>query len=158
MKYIITFISFLLATLVLSAYTLVKSDTPEKLIGKWEEVSSEYEIVTKHDSTSEGLTKEQMSEICSDLVIHQAEYWHFVNTNTLNLHKPNDANEDVVWNIKGRGNILELQHSDAVSEDYQIVQLDDDNLVIHLSFDLQIKGIVKMTFKKVKEDYYATKL
>jgi len=43
-------------------------------------------------------------------------------------------------------------------EDFQVHELTKDRLVIYFNFDLQIRGIVKMTFKKVEDNTYAQKI
>ena len=76
----------------------------------------------------------------------RAEKWQFNPDGTLQLHGNKD--EVLNWTIKGRGHILELTHVDGRVEDYQIEMLDDRLMVVYFSFDLQIRGIVKMTFLK----------
>ena len=134
--------------------------TEELIVGKWEEVSWKYEKVEGH-SDPYWLTEiddRQKFEISQGLIIHQAEVWEFDRNRNLKLFGANLSEEKVNWKVKGRGNILELQHENLVLEDYQIQEITEDSLVIHFNSDLQVRGIVKMTFKKVEEGRYAQKI
>jgi hypothetical protein len=133
-------------------------DPQQLLVGTWQEVGWEYEKLDKSGSLMSGLQTMQFSEICPDMMIHQAEYWRFDKDRTLRLQQGNEEKEMLRWNIKGMGNILELKHGDQKIESYKVKEISEDSLVIHFSFDLQVRGIVKMTFKKVKEEVYAQKI
>lgn len=128
------------------------------LVGKWQEVGWEYEKLDKSGSIISGLQAMQFSEICPDIMVHQAEYWMFDKDRTLSLRQGNEEKKLLHWNIKGMGNILELKHGGTKIESYKMKEISEDSLVIHFSFDLQVRGIVKMTFKKVKEPVYAQKI
>lgn len=146
---------------VMSFLILSKGRSTEELIvGKWEEVSWKYEKV-EAQSDPYWLTEiddKQKFEISQGLIIHQAEVWEFDRNRNLKLFGINLSEEKVNWKVKGRGNILELQHENLVLEDYQIQEITEDSLVIHFNSDLQVRGIVKMTFKKVEGGRYAQKI
>lgn len=147
--------------LTMSVAVISKGGSTEELIvGKWEEVSWKYEKVEGH-SDPYWLTEiddKQKYEISQGLIIHQAEVWEFDKDRNLKLIGGNQQEEKVNWKVKGRGNVLELQHENLVLEDYQIQEITEDSLVIHFNSDLQVRGIVKMTFRKVEEGKYAQKI
>lgn len=146
--------------LLCSCVILIREESPEQLlVGKWQEVSWEIERVNsedvKNNAESVGWQKQ---EICGDMIIHDAEIWEFDTKKQLTLTKQDDSVEKLKWNVKGRGHILELKHSDKKIEDFQVHELTKDTLVIYFNFDLQVRGIVKMTFKKVEDNSYAQKI
>lgn len=145
----------LVFTITTASFTVARNEvTPEQqLLGQWQEVSSEYRVINITDSLNgnKTLTGPLKNELFNNLIIHQAELWQFTNGHTLSLHKNNEEKDETVkWHIKGRGHILAIQHSDNVIEDYQIAKLTDDILELYINIDLQVKGIVKLTFKKIK--------
>jgi hypothetical protein len=139
---------------------LTRESGPEnELIGSWQEVSWEYAKVNHSGGLTDfSVEDSQREEIVRNLIIHKAEKWSFTPDHHLELLTEQGKVEDLVWNVKGRGHILELQHSDLGLEDYQIQELTGDSLVIHFSFDLQMRGIVKMTFKRSSAEEYAQKI
>ena len=92
------------------------------------------------------------------MIIHRAETWQFGPDRRLTFLENGKVSEDLKWSIKGRGHILELQHKNAIVEDYQVVDISEDELVVQFNFDLQVKGIVKMTFKRIPKKEYAQKI
>jgi len=132
-----------------SSFVLFTAATPEELlVGRWQEMSWEYEKLDSGEGFSRSFPDEgQKSEICRNMIIHQAEIWEFRRDHQLSLYKGNDK-EEISWNLKGRGNILELKHYDGRSEYYQVQEITADSFVILFNFDLQVRGIVKMKFKR----------
>ncbi len=154
------FLSVLFALLLFSGFIILNKESPEKdLIGQWEEVSWEYEKVN-HDGTliDFQINDGQQEEIRKNLLIHKSEIWSFFSDHTLDLKTIEGTSEKVVWNLKGRGHILELEHEGKRVEDYQIQYLSPDSMIIHFNFDLQVRGIVKMTFKRKMKEEYAQKI
>lgn len=145
---IVKYISILLSLiLVLAILFIANSESSEKIVlGDWKEVSWHYEKLNSVDLASHHSGDGLKDEIYNSLIIHKAEKWQFLPDGTLQLH--GDVDEKLHWTIKGRGHILELTHADGRVEDYQIEMLNDRLLVVYFSFDLQIRGIVKMTFLK----------
>jgi hypothetical protein len=156
MKVVRLFLSISFLLLAASLVAVIQQEGPEsKLIGVWEEVAWEYEKVNHDGSMNDfQINDGQREEICQTLIIHQSENWTFTPDHRLTLQSEDGESEQVVWNIKGRGHILELQHEDHGIEDYQIQFLTRDSLIVHFNFDLQVRGIVKMTFKR-KTDHDA---
>ncbi len=148
----ITYWYILLVAIALSSFiVLTQVDSPEALIsGTWEEVEWEYEKVNYVDGKKElTITGEQKKEICSRLVIHHDPVWHFEGPDRLlKIGEAGETAEQLSWNVKGRGNILELKGAEGV-EDYQIAELTKDKMVLYFNFDLQIRGIIKVTFKRI---------
>ncbi|GAA0879469.1 hypothetical protein GCM10009119_24370 [Algoriphagus jejuensis] len=125
--------------------------SPEfSILGEWREVSWEYE---KGDSLLDGsfdyrVTDHIKAQLLSNLIIHEAEIWNFANTETLEM-SGRSATQSLVWKLKGRGNILQIQRGDHATEYYQIQELSEDRMVLHFNFDMQVRGIVKMTFERI---------
>lgn len=125
---------------------------PEQLLlGNWKEEAWEYEMIggTKQHP-DDYLSHELKNEICKNLIIHRTEVWNFSDNHVLNLLDSNRHRKRLRWNLKGRGHVLELRNDSVGNESYQVQELSDDRLVLHFGFDLQVRGIVKMTFKKIK--------
>ncbi|HTH58030.1 MAG TPA: hypothetical protein VL728_18410 [Cyclobacteriaceae bacterium] len=118
----------------------------ELLIGSWEEVSWKYEKYGQRTPPDA-----QWHELSENLIVHQAETWNFEDGNKFVI-SPRKTNENAAtssWHIKGRGNILELKEGNAI-EHYQIENVTQDSFTLFFSFDLQVKGIVRITFRRVK--------
>ncbi|MEQ6120357.1 hypothetical protein [Reichenbachiella sp. MALMAid0571] len=135
-------------------FMISNDKSPElKLIGKWEEVSWEYEKVDKPEKNREGWIEEiddqVQKEMYSHLFIHEAELWNFLTNKNLLLFKNENKHDSLRWKLKGRGNVLELQHNNLETEQYIIHDLTPDELVLHFNSDLQVRGIVKMIFKRI---------
>lgn len=145
---IVKYISILLSMIfVLAILFISNSESSEKLVlGDWKEISWHYEKLNTEDLAKHQSGDGLRDEIYNSLVIHKAEKWQFKPDGTLQLH--GDQDEKLDWTIKGRGHILELKHKDGRIEDYQIEMLNDRLMVVYFNFDLQIRGIVKMTFLK----------
>lgn len=159
MKIVWLFLSLTFSFLGFSCYTLlIEEGQEQKLVGSWEEVSWEYEKSNDKNLMDSEVMDYQKTEIYDNLIIHKAEDWHFTPEYKLIMHLDNGNTEKVGWSIKGRGNILELNHEYLGLENYEIQSLTRDSLVIHFHLDLQVKGIVKMTFKRKHSQTYAQKI
>lgn len=159
MKTILTF-SALTVGLLVSGIVIIFNyrSSQDLLVGKWEEVSWEYEKVNHNgDLTNFVIDEGQKQEICENMIIHKAEIWNFDSSGNLILESSEHLPEKLKWKVKGRGHILELQHGDNSLEGYQIQEISEDTLIIHFNCDIQIRGIVKITFKRLKENH-ATKV
>jgi len=146
---------FIVLLLLGSCVVLTRQASPEQLLmGQWEEVSWELEKVRADDRLNDwALTQGQKREIYEQMRMHDAEIWTFDTEKRLILSKPDASEEILNWNIKGRGHILELKQAGAKIEDFQVHELTDDRMVLYFNFDLQIRGVVKMTFKKLSPQY-----
>jgi len=138
---------------VLSLYFTLLSLQPSpesNILGEWKEVSWEYEKV---DSIPDSgfdyhLTDHIKSQLAESLIIHEAEVWKFVSDERLEMRGKSPA-KSLQWKLKGRGNILQIQGANSATEHYQIQELSSDRMVLHFNFDMQVRGIVKMTFARI---------
>lgn len=126
-------------------------DNPEKKIeGTWKESTWEYEKVDKNDTVSKDFknVSNYVKEIASqNLVIHKTEKWIFMPNKRLIL-KGKDTTKELIWNIKGRGNILELKYNDNTLEHYTLTEISNDRLVLNFNTNTDIRGIARLTFEK----------
>ncbi|WP_439488256.1 hypothetical protein [Algoriphagus sp.] len=141
-------------SLVLGVYFTLLSfqKSPEtQLLGEWKEVSWEYEkldsLITD-ESFDYMLTDHIKSQISKNLIIHEAEIWNFVDEHTLEM-KSNKSQNSLNWTLKGRGNILQINGSGGVVEYYIIQEISPNRMVLHFNSDMQVRGIVKMTFERL---------
>jgi len=133
---------------------VVSSTSPErKIIGEWKEISWEYEKVDKHYENGHLMPKtisdNIKQEILDNMAIHEAESWIFLPDGRLLLTDEESNTKRLGWKLNGRGHVLELKYDEKNGEHYKIQKIGDDELVIYFETDIQAKGIVKMTFKKV---------
>jgi len=139
--------------MVLSLYFTLLSLLPSpesNILGEWTEVSWEYEKVDSLPDTGFDyrLTDHIKSQLAESLIIHEAEVWRFVSDETLEM-RGESPTKSLKWKLKGRGNILQIQGDGGVTEHYQIQELSEDRMVLHFNFDMQVRGIVKMTFERI---------
>jgi len=154
MRTIVVILCALGCLLLFGAFVLIKEDGPEKLIiGEWQEVAWQYEKLDhdKNIATSwiSEIDEHQRQEISESMIIHEAEVWSFDSNGHVKLYNKDGKNEHVNYIMKGRGNILKLEHYNNALEYFEIQELTSDSLVLHFSFDLQVRGIVKLTFKRI---------
>jgi hypothetical protein len=136
--------------------TMVLVSPTQHIEGSWKEISWEYEK-SENANIDKKISDAIKTEICKEMIIHEAEVWNFLPDGNLELTS-NKNNETLSWTMKGRGNILELSHNSNKIEHYNIQVLNNDKMVLYFSTDIQAKGIVKMTFEKIKDDEYAQKI
>lgn len=151
----------ILALFTTSITLLFCTQSPEnKIMGQWEEVSWDIErLDVDPKNLHQDFTNLQRKEIYKDLIIHDAEIWDFKPKNKLLLNTKDQKPTQLKWAIKGRGHVLELKYQNKKTESYQLHLLNEDELVVYFNFDLQIRGVVKVTFKKIHQDtYYAQKI
>lgn len=145
--FIFTFVAGLYFTL------LSLQESPEvNIVGEWREMSWEYEKLDTAKTLDSGLnymlTDHIKSQISQNLIIHQAETWKFSENETLEMTGLNST-KSLKWHLKGRGHILQLNGSSNVVEHYHIQELSSNRMVLHFNFDMQVRGIVKMTFERI---------
>lgn len=120
---------------------LAVSPSPESLLlGRWKEVSWEYEMKGSGPEVRERLGK--------TLVIHQTEFWEFAPGNRLTLFRKG-ASDSVHWRLAGRSNALALTHGGGITEHYQVTKLSRDTLELNFETDIQARGIAKLTFERM---------
>ncbi|MFY9308478.1 MAG: hypothetical protein WAQ28_05430 [Bacteroidia bacterium] len=129
--------------------TLNLSVNPEKqILGVWQEVDWEYEKVDLNTPNKKQIASRVREEVAKNNVLHTSEIWEFLPNRKLKIHfmEKNDLMAD--WKLKGRGHILKLENENK-TEYYEISELTNDILVLHLNIDIEARGIAKLTFKKV---------
>ena len=140
-------------TISLYLTLLSLQSTPEtNIIGEWKEVSWEYEKLDSIRKNQEGfdylVTDHIKDQISENLIIHKAETWKFTEDETLEM-QGDHIQRSLHWTLKGRGNILQIDGLDHLTEHYEIQELSTNRLVLHFNFDMQVRGIVKMTFERI---------
>lgn len=140
---------FLLGTLLYFVALSISPSPQSQILGEWREVSWEYEKV---DSVGKNeldldITDHIKSQIAESLIIHQAEIWNFGSDKSLKM-TGNDQVKSTEWTLKGRGNILKITGNANQTEHYKIQELSPSRMVLHFNSDMQVRGIVKMTFEK----------
>lgn len=153
MKIWIRYISFFAVGIFLFVILIGMANSPETTIeGEWKEMVWEYEKVDKINDT----TKSDYDNVSyyvkdvagQDLVIHKAEKWIFCPNGKLIL-EGNDYSKEISWNIKGRGNILELKYDNNNVEHYSLTELSDNKLVLNFDTNTHTRGIARLTFEKL---------
>lgn len=146
---------FLAGCLCLFLVLMTNASSPDRLIlGNWEEVAWQYEKVNVHpdEETLAGQVIEdgRRHRIASGLIIHKAEKWQFLPEGILRLSKGRASNNLVQWSLKGRGNVLIMKYDQALEESYTIAKLTENEMVLHFHTDIEVRGIAKITFKKIR--------
>jgi len=153
MKIWIRYISFFAVGVFLFVILIGMANSPEATIeGEWKELVWEYEKVDKINDT----TKSDYDNVSyyvkdvagQDLVIHKAEKWIFCPNGKLIL-EGEDYSKEISWNIKGRGNILELKYDNNNVEYYSLTELSDNKLVLNFDTNTHTRGIARLTFEKL---------
>lgn len=153
MKIWIRYISFFAVGVFLFVTLISMANSPEAIIeGEWKELVWEYEKVDKINDT----TKSDYDNVSfyvkdvagQDLVIHKAEKWIFCPNGKLIL-EGEDYSKEISWNIKGRGNILELKYDNNNVEHYSLTELSDNKLVLNFDTNTHTRGIARLTFEKL---------
>lgn len=138
--------------LSLSMMMFSGDSSPENaILGKWKEVKWEYEKVDDHDKLS--TNKKEVSDhvkqlLGQDLIIHQSEMWEFLPDGSVFMYDPKGATKNANWKLKGRGHILKLESGKNITEDYN-VSVENNIMTLQFGVDMQIRGIVKLTFERV---------
>lgn len=125
------------------------------LLGSWQKESLDFERVNVegHEIRSM-ILQAQDSEVSHKLIVDKIDMWKFSSDNLKIINNTKEENNHLTWKLKGRGHILEITDTRTKSvESYQIQELSNDKLVVFANIDLQVRGIVKITFKKNKTDY-----
>lgn len=144
-----------------SGTVLLKTETPEQLIsGKWETVGWEFERINRNTATLDHkLLEHNRNELYSNRMFHKGKEWEFCTQNVLMLKQDESLNDRKInWFLKGRGHILELKYPNGKNESYHVHILTKDAMVVYYNFDLEKRGSVKITLKKIQELNYAQKI
>ena len=146
----------LLAVLLIgTSFVMRYAESPERLIqGEWIEKGWRLE--------KDNATVVQESELKKEILQHVEEVhlgiWDFQEDGRLSSSMPVEDDE-IEWFIKGRGHILELRRNGRTIESFQIQEITRSKLVLHLNFDLQVKGIIEIVLERKGEaEQYAAKI
>ncbi len=152
------FIAFLL---IGSSLIVMYHENPERLIeGEW--VEKEWSL-EKDNASAELASNSQLQEGLRKEILRDFEELHLgvwkFERNRLLLSADSNQDSKIEWLIKGRGHVLELRKDGRHMESFQIQQISQDKLVLHLNFDLQVKGIIEIVLeRKDQADQYAKKI
>ncbi|GHB70776.1 hypothetical protein [Persicitalea jodogahamensis] len=146
---------FLAGFLCLFLVLMTNASSPDRLIlGRWEEVDWQYEKVNAHSNgqtlPGQVIEDDARQRIASGLIIHKAEKWQFLPDGTLRLSDGSAIKNAVRWSLKGRGHVLMMQYDQALEESYTIAKLTESEMVLHFHTDIEVRGIAKITFKKIR--------
>ncbi|NQD72074.1 hypothetical protein HP439_15215 [Sphingobacterium shayense] len=135
--------------------------SPEQIIeGEWIETSWSIEKDNSKSSipNDSPVYQDLKKEILSDFHEIHLGRWNFSENRTLASTKDH-RKEHLKWFIKGRGHILELHRDGKRLESFQIQTINRDKIILHLNFDLQVKGIMEIVLerdnKKETKEIYA---
>jgi len=150
----------LVAILLIGASIVVMHfESPERLIqGEWVETAWRLEKDNVSSTAGEQLQAGLRKEILQNVENLHLGVWRFDEDGTLQSATTAQKSE-MEWIIKGRGHVLELRRAGKTVESFQIQQISKDRLVLHLNFDLQVKGIIEIVLeRKERTDQYAKKI
>ncbi|MFN3752722.1 hypothetical protein [Flavobacterium sp.] len=153
MKIWIRYLSFFGLGIFLFVTLISMAKSPEMIIeGEWKELTWEYEKADNIAISSKSNYINDSSSIKDiagqNLVIHKAEKWIFCPDGKLIL-KGENYTKEITWNIKGRGNILELKYDDNNIEHYSLTELQNDKLILNFDTSAHTRGIARLTFEKI---------
>ena len=153
-RYFLAYITFFIVGMLLFYVMIIQDKSPDqKIVGKWREVSWQYEKVNRKKATSQ-VPKKQISdevkqELAKSLIIYKAKTWEFLPDGRLLLHQEDGRSSELKWNLKGRGHILELRTEDQTMEYYDLSDISRKEMVLYFDVEIQAKGIVRMKFEKI---------
>ncbi len=136
--------------LSISSLTVSRLDSPEQIIeGEWIETAWSIEKGNTNNtvSTASPVYQELKKEIFSEFHELHLGSWNFSENGKL-IATNASRNEHLKWYIKGRGHILELHRDGKRLESFQIQAISKDKMVLHLNFDLQVKGIIEIVLER----------
>lgn len=149
-KIFLTAILPIVALVCFGYYVFNHSNYPEKaIVGEWKESSWVYDRNNDHSKVKQEIGAEERYDIANHLVIHEFENWTFHNDYSIRLHERNGKEHHAKWRLKDRGRILTLMNDDGTNEVYSIETLKKNKLVLHFETNVHVRGIVKITLKKI---------
>lgn len=149
-RLVIVMYAFIASLLIGSSVVVIYYESPERLIqGEW--VEKEWRL-EKDNASPELASSSQLQEGLRKEILRDVEelhlgVWKFGEDRTLYAADAS-ANRDLKWLIKGRGHVLELRKNGKPIESFQIQQISAERLVLHLNFDLQVKGIIEIVLER----------
>ncbi|WP_313376827.1 hypothetical protein [Chishuiella sp.] len=155
-KIILIYISLFLAAIVAITVVVKGRMTEEKILGSWHKENIEFERVNHQDhEIISYISQIQDKEISHELMIDKVDNLIFEKDSHLKIKNNNrKQNDRLSWKLKGRGNIIEIKDLKTNNkETYQVQELSSNKLVVYMNLDLQVRGIVKITFTKNNTTY-----
>ncbi|MFD1768289.1 hypothetical protein [Sphingobacterium suaedae] len=154
--------AFVALLLIGASLIVMYHESPERLIqGEWVEKNwrLEKDNASKKIASTFHLQDELRKEILRNIEDLHLGVWKFEQDGTLlSAEEPSD-HSGMEWIIKGRGHVLELRKDGRQVESFQIQQISKDKLVLHLNFDLQVKGIIEIVLERKEQvDQYAAEI
>lgn len=136
-------------------FVLGCGEDPEDLLAnRWEESSWFYEKLDQPPNEVrrfEGIRIEAFEG--RTVVRHEAEYWRFSPDRTFEIALKDGSVRSGRWRLKGRGHILTLRYSSGDVEVYDVKKLTRDELVLHFDMGMEIRGIARLGFSRMKEGF-----
>ncbi|ANW95640.1 hypothetical protein AXE80_04815 [Wenyingzhuangia fucanilytica] len=148
---------FFVCTLVVCLVLNNAKNPNDDIVGLWKEVAWKYEKTPSHYTLD--FSNEDKQVITENMMIHKAEVWEFMPNGEIKLTQENGDVKLLNWRLKGRGHVLKLIENNVNNEHYNLYYVGENILELHFRTDLQAKGIVKLTFKRInKTEEYAQKI
>ncbi|WP_313386412.1 hypothetical protein [Chishuiella sp.] len=155
-KIILIYISLFIAAIVALTIVINGRRTEDNILGSWHKESLEFERVNYEDHQIKSyISQIQDKEIGHELMIDNVDNLVFEKDSQLKIKNNEKQQKDKLsWKLKGRGNIIEIKDLTTNNkESYQVQELSKDKLVVYINLDLQVRGIVKITFTKNNTTY-----
>lgn len=137
-----------LAALLLFAAGCGK-DPEQLLVGRWQQVVWRYERPERTKSPwIDELPFPELDELEEEgMRRHEAEYWEFLPGHRLRIVGRGQTIQ-AGWRIKGRGHVLKIEYGNALSELYDIKELDEKQMILHFDIGMEVRGIAKLEFRR----------
>jgi len=122
-------------------------------MGRWQESGWEYEKLAGKPAVTtkwiDGIDLPAFSE--RRVVHHEAEYWDFSPNGSLLIKKRDGSRLLARWRLKGRGHVLTVRAPQAEFEVYDVKQLDRSELVLNYDVGMEVRGIARLTFRRLQD-------
>ncbi len=129
------------------------SDHPEEMLpGSWRESEWRYERVDG-GRRAMGLWTDGVHVRKSPdrrILRHEAERWHFHPDGNVEFVRLDGSVVRARWRFKGRGHVLTLRFPDGGFEVYKVQELTDEMLVLHYDMGVEVRGIARLEFHRVR--------
>jgi hypothetical protein len=124
---------------------------PETLLaGRWRESGWEYEKVAGKAVAGKWIDGIDLPGFEERRVVHhEADYWEFRPDGSLLIAKRDGSQLHARWRLKGRGHVLTVRTPDQDFEVYDVKGLDGSELVLNYDVGMEVRGIARLTFRRV---------
>lgn len=141
-------ISFLAVVLVFMIFSALAENPELMLVGEWQEVTWNFEDEAVEKTEVNDRWRKHAGD-GQEFAIHRAETWIFLPDGKLKI-KGASVEEQMRWNLKGRGHILQIKYDNERVENYQLSGLSEQHMVLDLETEVRARGIARLTFQKNK--------